>query len=161
MIEKLRVYCDESYVPGLRDCFSCVQEFFKGEYQLPIRNYARPTNWYVAGGLDFFSELFRREGFEDTGNSAHKVRYGDVLMMRIAHSPVTNHVAIYVGQNKILHHLEGKLSGFEDYSDKWRHRVDRVVRHPVVSSASDADVLAGFNKGLPAHLKRRLRGQSG
>lgn len=160
MIEKLRSYCDKSYITGLRDCFTCVQEFFIGQYQLEIKNYARPTNWYVGGNLDFFSELFAREGFEDTGNSAHNVRYGDVLMMRISRSPVVNHVAIYVGQNKILHHLEGRRSGFEEYNDRWRHRVDRVVRHPVVADSLDFDSVSELNKGLPTHLRNRFKGIS-
>ena len=160
MMNDLTPYLGRPYEQGIVDCFTVVQDFYKDKYQILVRNYARPANWAGVPGLDFFTDKFEAEGFEDTGNSAHRVRYGDVLMMHIAGSEVVNHVAIYVGRQKILHHLEGRLSEVVDYSPRWRNRVVKVVRHNQIETMLTAEVFRNLHKGLPAHLKAKLRGKT-
>ncbi|GFD70938.1 hypothetical protein KUL113_03580 [Tenacibaculum sp. KUL113] len=158
MIKELNSFCDHHYEQGIQDCYSLVRDFYKTRYQIEITNYARPDNWIQDPSLDFFTSKFEKEGFKDTNNNPHKVRFGDVLMMRIAGSQVVNHVAIYVGRQKILHHLQGRLSEIVDYTDKWRIRVVRVVRHPEVEKTTEAMTLHNLHKGLPIHLRAKLRG---
>lgn len=158
MIKELEPFCNHDYEQGITDCYSLVRDFYKERYQIEITNYARPLDWTLDPNLDFFTQKFQREGFEDTGNSPYRVRFGDVLMMRIARSEVVNHVAIYVGRQKILHHLQGRPSEVVDYSDKWLFRVVRVVRHPEVDKTVDASSLQKLHQGLPIHLRAKLRG---
>lgn len=158
MNKELLPFLNYKYEQGIQDCFSLVREYYQTKYQLEIRNYARPDKWYVNSELDFFNQKFEAEGFFDTGYSAHKVRHGDVLLMFLGRSEVVNHVAIYVGRNKILHHLEGKLSGLDEYNDKWRYRVSRVLRHPEVELAIDSVTLSNLHQGLPLHIRKKLRG---
>ena len=158
MIKELDTFCGHKYEQGIVDCYSLVRDFYKERYQIEITNYARPKDWAKDDNLDFFTDKFQTEGFIDTGNSPHKVRFGDVLMMRIVGSEVVNHVAIYVGRQKILHHLEGRLSEVVDYSDRWRYRVVNVVRHPEVEKLTDSVALSNLHKGLPIHLRKKLRG---
>lgn len=157
MIKELNTFCGHIYEQGIQDCYTLIRDFYKTRYQMELTNYARPNNWIQDPNLDFFSRLFEREGFEDTNNCPHKVRFGDVLMMRIIGSEVVNHVAIYVGRQKILHHLQGRVSEIVDYDDKWRFRVVRVVRHPEIQKTTDAVALHNLHKGLPIHLRAKLR----
>jgi len=51
-----------------------------------------------------------------------------MVMMQIS-APVTNHAAIYLGDNTILHHNFGNLSARVPYGKYYRDRTVRVVRH--------------------------------
>ncbi|HDW2398896.1 TPA: C40 family peptidase, partial [Enterobacter cloacae] len=50
------------------------------------------------------------------------------IMMSVQAS-VTNHAAVYVGDNIILHHLFGHLSSRTPYGKYYRDRTVRVARH--------------------------------
>lgn len=158
MNKELGIFCGHVYEQGIQDCYTLVRDFYKARYQMELTNYARPNNWTQDPNLDFFTNRFEMEGFKDTNNCPHKVRFGDVLMMRIVGSTVVNHVAIYVGRQKILHHLQGRLSEIVDYDDKWRYRVTRVVRHPEVEKTTEAVTFQNLHRGLPIHLRAKLRG---
>lgn len=160
MIKELNNLCGHFYEQGIQDCYTLVRDFYKTRYQMELTNYARPDNWTQDPSLDFFTNRFELEGFIDTNNCPHRVRFGDVLMMRIVGSEVVNHVAIYVGRQKILHHLQGRVSEIVDYDDKWRLRVVRVVRHPEIEKSTDAISFHNLHKGLPIHLRAKLRGEN-
>ena len=53
---------------------------------------------------------------------------GDGILMRVA-SPVTNHGAVYLGDNRIIHHVQNRLSCRDIYSEFWRQRTTHVLRH--------------------------------
>lgn len=147
-------YAGRPYIDGIQDCFSLAQRFYQDTCGLEVRSYARPQHWHLVGRFDFFSQLFPREGFYDTGNSCHRVRVGDALLMAIGRTEVNNHVAIYVGQNKILHHLRDSISRVDPYNDRWRYRVRAVLRHPVVEQTLHTLELGVADK-LPAQVKFR------
>jgi cell wall-associated NlpC family hydrolase len=60
--------------------------------------------------------------------AAGAMQPGDIIMMSVQAS-VTNHAAVYVGDNIILHHLFGHLSSRTPYGKYYRDRTVRVVRH--------------------------------
>ena len=49
-------------------------------------------------------------------------------MMRL-NANVTNHAAIYIGDNRLLHHAFGQLSSRTPYGKYYRDRTVRIVRH--------------------------------
>jgi cell wall-associated NlpC family hydrolase len=53
---------------------------------------------------------------------------GDIIMMQLS-APVTNHAAIWLGNNIILHHSSGNLSARVPYGQYYRERTVRIVRH--------------------------------
>ena len=57
-----------------------------------------------------------------------------MIMMRVQ-SPVTNHAAIYVGDNLMLHHNSESLSTRVPYGDYWRNRTVRIVRRREMMNA--------------------------
>jgi cell wall-associated NlpC family hydrolase len=119
------------HVFGGPDCFSLGIDFFYDNFGIKIRNYARPQNW-DADKVDLINNAWEREGFEPVHNwDLRKLRPGDVLVMAVGAS-TANHFAIYVGENKIIHHLIYQLSKEEVLRDRWRNSTLYVLRHPDV-----------------------------
>jgi cell wall-associated NlpC family hydrolase len=150
----LTEYLNKPFVEGINDCYSLAREFYQHTYGVTLGNYARPTNWYLVDKFNFFTDNFEQEGFFEPKTTANKVRYGDALLMVIGRSTVANHVAIYVGQNKILHNLTGGISRLDSYSDRWRSRVTTVLRHPASELGSEENAITSFNN-TPHHIKLR------
>jgi cell wall-associated NlpC family hydrolase len=73
-----------------------------------------------------YDDNWEREGFVEIAAGA--MQPGDIIMMSVQAS-VTNHAAVYVGDNIILHHLFGHLSSRTPYGKYYRDRTVRVVRH--------------------------------
>lgn len=72
-------------------------------------------------------------------------------------SRVANHGAIYVGENKIVHHFYGSLSIEELYKGMWKNRTVAVYRHPLVAERMPNSVeQVDFMTLLPPALRARL-----
>lgn len=73
-----------------------------------------------------YDDNWEREGFYEV--PAAQLRPSDMIMMQVS-APVTNHAAIYLGDNQLLHHMFGQLSARVPYGKYYRDRTVRVVRH--------------------------------
>jgi cell wall-associated NlpC family hydrolase len=51
-----------------------------------------------------------------------------VVLMQVK-SKVANHGAVYLGDDKLLHHLHGRLSCHDVYGGYWARHTLAVVRH--------------------------------
>lgn len=92
------------------------------------------------------------------GTNPGTVVIGDALLMAMGRTSVSNHVAIYIGQGKILHHLTGMKSRLDVYNAKWRERVTQVLRHPNSEFSFDnitAETMAQLPYAVRQQLKRR------
>lgn len=119
------------FLPGVRDCYDIVICFFRENFGLELTDYARPSDWR-ADGNDLIRDLYEREGFEMLTDWRPKdLRPGDVLCTAIGES-APNHLMIFVGDNKVIHHLAGRLSVEEHYRDFHRNATCFVLRHPAV-----------------------------
>lgn len=120
-----------SFVHGARDCFSVCIEFFRDNFGIEITDYARPQDW-SADNVDLIRTLHEREGFKTiTDWKAADLRPADVLALAIGESN-PNHLALYVGDNTMIHHLAGRFSTAEPYRDFWRNSTCFILRHPSV-----------------------------
>lgn len=113
---------------GKTDCFDLVRHFYKDNFDITIRNYARPKDWN-SDQIDIIGLAHEREGFSKVYNwDIKNLRPGDVLCMAIGASKA-NHYAIYVGGNLIIHHKANALSNVEVLRDFWRKSTCFVLRH--------------------------------
>jgi cell wall-associated NlpC family hydrolase len=120
-----------SFQPGVRDCFEHLRALYLDNFGIGITNYARPHDW-SADSDDLIRKLHDREGFEMLVDWKFKdIRPGDVLCVAIGESN-PNHLAVYVGDNMLTHHLMGRMSSAEPYRDFWRNSTCFVLRHPAV-----------------------------
>jgi proteasome lid subunit RPN8/RPN11 len=113
------------FVYGDTDCYTLIRDYYRIEHNIILNNYDSKDKWWN-DGEDFYVKNFEYEGFKQV--EASDMQPGDMLFMKIL-SPVSNHAAIYLGYNTILHHLYGRLSCREIYGDFWRKVTTHVLRY--------------------------------
>ncbi|MCX8581565.1 C40 family peptidase [Gilliamella sp. B3482] len=121
-----RDYTGRPWLIGYADCWALIMDYHKREHGINLKNYSVDREWWESGKEKLYDDNWQAEGFIEV--SLEEMKTGDVIMMRIGAS-VTNHAAIYVGDNLILHHLYGQLSSRTPYGKYFRDRTVRIVRH--------------------------------
>lgn len=116
---------------GADDCFELARKFYKLNFDIEIPKFARPNDW-SSDKLDLLRMLPARAGFDTiTDWKLKDLRPGDALAVAVGESN-PNHLSMYLGDDKILHHLYGQFSRVEVYRDFWRDRTSFLLRHPDV-----------------------------
>lgn len=124
-------FVGRSFLYGVRDCLEMFRDIFRESFGILITNYARPSDWR-ADNRDLIRKVYENEGFQMITDWSFKdLRPGDVLCMAIGES-TPNHMAVYIGNNEIAHHLWGRLSSVDPYRDFYRNSTCFVLRHPDV-----------------------------
>lgn len=119
-------YLGRPYVFGQIDCYSLTVDFYKREFGIELSPFKdRRVDFWWRDGTDHFGALYGEQGFNDVEGDWE---YGDVIMFGV-HSDIPNHVAIYLGDGIILHHVVNRLSKREECSLYWSEKVVRCVRH--------------------------------
>jgi len=118
------------WVINEEDCFQIGRDFFKQNFDIDVPNLARPQHW-DADRLDLIKQGFRKSGFELLSDAWDDLRPADVLAMAIGSSNA-NHLAIYVGDNELIHHRFGMNSCKETLRPFWRMSTLYILRHPDV-----------------------------
>lgn len=137
------------------DCFTMVSDFYLKNYGISITNYARPKDW-SSDDIDIIGQSYPREGFSKVQDwSIATLQPGDLLAMAIGSSKA-NHLAIYIGQNKIVHHLMYQLSREEILRDFWRKSVCYVLRHNDVSYEEPEKPTTTIEELLNARYHRQI-----
>ncbi|NIF20572.1 C40 family peptidase [Candidatus Pantoea multigeneris] len=127
-----RDYTGRPWVIGYADCWSLIKEYYSREFSLALGDYSVPLEWWIDGKEALYDDNWEKEGFAEISTS--DLRHGDIIMMRLQ-SSVTNHAAVYLGENIILHHLSGQLSTRIPYGSYHRDRTVRIVRHKELMNA--------------------------
>lgn len=119
-------YLGKEFEPGINDCYTIVRDFYKKEFNIDLPNFARYDGWWN-DGLNLYMQHAREVGFYLL-DDLDKPIVGDVYLMCLQ-SPVPSHAAVWVGENKILHHVQNRLSRIDEYRgvfrnftvSRWRH----------------------------------------
>lgn len=151
----LQDYLGRRYLDGRHDCYGLVRDFYRREYGLTLRNYARPVG-FDHSGLLLLTDNFRREGFEIVNTPIALLEPGDGLLMMLASRQV-NHVGVYIGERKFLHHLYQRPSSAEVLDPRWQQRLSLIVRHPDVTEQNRRNQPKQvFLDLLPPHLRNKV-----
>lgn len=110
---------------GGLDCYQLAKDYYAEVCKLEIPHFDRGYDWWLNGG-NLIAENFRQAGFHPI--ELNELRQHDGLIMQIE-SKVPNHVAVYIGNNLIMHHVINRLSSREPYGGYWRHVTVQAVRH--------------------------------
>lgn len=113
------------YCYGVLDCYTFIQDYYKQTYNMILRDYEH-AEFFWNLGQDLYRDNFSKEGFYVIDRQDLKV--GDVAIMTIS-SDIGNHGAIYIGEGKIAHHLYGRLSSRDIYSQYYRNNTVYCLRH--------------------------------
>ncbi len=116
---------------GRDDCLETVRWFYDKNFGIKIKNYARPHDW-KSNDLDLIRLCYAAEGFDTiTDWKVADLRPADLLAVMIGESN-PNHLAVYLGEGEILHHLYGQFSRVDPWRDFWRNQTAFILRHPDV-----------------------------
>lgn len=128
-------YLGRPYHYGLIDCYSLLRDYYKGEYgvELAVLKNARDTRFWDFGN-PVIENSYAELGFERVYDAQPKP--GDVILIQTGGS-VANHVAIYIGDDMILHHVEDRLSSRSVYGGYWHKHTAGILRHPEVDNGTD------------------------
>lgn len=118
-------YVGRQFVHGIVDCYALCRDWYKREWGLELRDYDRRDQWWN-NGENLYLENFMNEGFYKI--PVQELQRGDALLMHIV-SPVPNHAAIYLGDQQILHHVQGRLSSRDVYGGYYGKSTACALRH--------------------------------
>lgn len=115
---------------GTLDCCGLVRDYYKRELGVDLPDFVRPPdNWWKDrdSTANPFEEQFAAAGFVEVDRKA--MQPNDVILMQIqSANRKINHCGVYLGYNKMLHHMERKLSKADVYGGYWMEVTMKVVR---------------------------------
>lgn len=112
-----------TYVSGKQDCFSLVRDYYLIEQDFDIADAHRWERWWEDSPL-ITKEGWESRGFEEVRGSLQE---GDVIVMQNG-GKVLDHLAVYIGDGKILHHCYNRLSRQDLYIGIWLKNTVYVLR---------------------------------
>jgi proteasome lid subunit RPN8/RPN11 len=115
------------WVWGVSDCWTLVRDYYRREMGIKLRDWQRPESSEAFRQSPLFEQCFGETGFVDTGSK--EPAKGDALLMRLSESPGLNHVAVYIGEGKILHQLQNRLSSRDYWDGYWQKITGKIVRY--------------------------------
>ena len=118
-------YVGREFVFGLVDCYSLCRDWYQREMNLQLRDYQRRDRFWLRGE-NLYLDNFAKEGFREVSQT--DLQWGDAILMQLS-SPLPNHAAIYLGDQLILHHCQGRLSSRDVYGGYYWKNTALVLRH--------------------------------
>jgi proteasome lid subunit RPN8/RPN11 len=103
-------YVGRTFCWGFDDCYGLVKDFYRKEYRIILSDYERDEN-FRNSDFDIVGELNKND-FKKV-DSPEK---GDIILFKgVKGAP--KHLAIYMGEGKILHHGYKKLSCIKELGE--------------------------------------------
>lgn len=118
-------YVGREFVFGVVDCYSLCQDWYDREWNIKLGDYERRDKFWERGE-NLYLDNFHREGFRQI--PFEELQYGDLLLMQLG-ADLPNHAAIYVGDQQILHHVQGRLSSRDVLGGYYMKSTAMVLRH--------------------------------
>lgn len=113
------------YSFGVLDCYTFVQDFYRINYGIRLKDYKREDRFWEKG-QNLYLDHAMDEGFYPI--DMKDLKPGDVIIMNIG-SDIGNHAAVYLGDNMMGHHLYHRLSSRDVYGGYYMKHTLKFVRH--------------------------------
>ena len=112
------------FVYGVHDCYSLVEDYYREHMGIDLPKLSHGTNGWWNEGQTLYLDNMEAAGFQ----IVHDLQVGDVILMQFD-SSVPHHAAIFLGDDTILHHLDGRLSCKTFYGEYYKKTTHSYVRH--------------------------------
>ena len=118
-------YVGRKFQFGIIDCYTLVRDYFKKEFNLQLRDYYRADEFWKKG-QSLYEDNFMKEGFIKI--PLDEIKKHDLLFMQLE-SNLPNHAAIYLGDQQVLHHVQGRLSSRDILGEYYIKNTAFAARH--------------------------------
>jgi proteasome lid subunit RPN8/RPN11 len=118
-------YVGREFVFGVVDCYTLCRDWYGKEFGLQLSDYERRDGFWERGE-NLYLDNFYREGFRKI--PFEELQHGDALLMQLG-ANLPNHAAIYIGDQQILHHIQGRLSSRDVLGSYYAKNTAMVLRH--------------------------------
>ena len=113
------------FIYGAFDCYSVVKDFCSREMEFDLPEITRPRfGWWTNWEVDPFTDGAESCGMVDVSSP----EYGDILLFKDRNYKSVNHIGVYVGGNRFLHHRVFSLSSTSNYDESYRNATVRILR---------------------------------
>lgn len=124
-------YIGRPFLLGKLDCFTLAQEYFLKEENINI--YVPSDHQYPKALTDIkglYEDHFESQGFIRLDKNI-ELKKSDAIMMIFSNISETypTHVAMYIGDNLILHQPYNAFSCVNLYSSAWKKHTSYILRH--------------------------------
>ena len=108
-------YLERPYIYGIKDCFTLARDYYQKEFSIAIdfraEGYPELLDWEQQG-INMLVDSYKKAGFVSLLDE--EAIDGDLFLIKISPT-VTDHIAVYIGDDRILHHCMGRLSRTDVY----------------------------------------------
>jgi len=118
-------YVGRDFVFGVVDCYSLCRDWYKGEFALELDDFPRHDLFWERGE-NLYLDNYKSQGFRQV--PFEELQYGDMILMQLG-ADLPNHAAIYLNDQQILHHVQGRLSSRDVYGGYYVKSTAMVLRH--------------------------------
>ena len=115
-----------TWIWGKHDCWSLITDYFLNKKQINLKFWERPKSIKTFCENPYFEKVLTGSGFKEI--SKDNIINDDVLLMQGPDEKL-NHVALYIGDQTILHHNIRQLSCRELYDLRYIEATKKVYRY--------------------------------
>lgn len=147
--DKLEVFVPDGTIPplegrefiwGIMDCWMLVSDYLKINLNIDVRDYhikricsedVDVGNLFSVGfseEKDLFFDKNDQYQFVKVDKNLDNLKVHDVLLMKLGKVQNPNHIAVYVGDNMIFHHVHLRVSQKTFFGSYWKNCVDSIWR---------------------------------
>jgi len=113
---------------GILDCYSIIKDHYKLELDIELPEPIR-TDKFWERGENLYVDNFKDAGFKRIDfDSVSDLKVNDVILVNLS-SSIPNHGAVYLGDGKILHHIQGRFSSIDMYGGYWLKNTWGILRY--------------------------------
>jgi proteasome lid subunit RPN8/RPN11 len=113
------------------NCFHLIKNYFKNELNLNLEIYKDQIDNKNIEDLNVEEITFNNYELNNLYivNNQNTIKKNDIILLK---NKISGHLAVYLGNNKILHQPIHKISIIEDYTDKYKKQTKAIFRSNIL-----------------------------